>query len=321
MKTTTTRPINPLFLAIAVLLTGLPLANAQNRVGINTVDPKSDFEVNGSFGLAVTTLIPPFPVPPTAVELDDMTTKSLVVCDNGATAIKIALPAVTGCLGRTYTIKKGTLSTGSVDIMAMPSGTMIDGYASYMLVNKDESVTLFNNGTEWKTIGKSNEPFPMGEINYFNTTGSAISITLKSDGSTNMVPVAPTGLVADGSTQTALSPGSMDFVQRANGQLQYTGNRPKHFHIACTISVKSATGQSDTFVFGIAKGTPGTPDTVTMLTASKVLQEFKDVSSSTALHVAIEMNKNDYLQFYAGNTTNTRNVTIQALTLFALGMD
>ena len=259
-------------------------------------DFKSDLEVNGSFGLAVTTL--------TSNATLDSTTKSLVLCNNGATNIMVTLPAVAGCPGRVYTIKKGTGSTGTVHIMGTSSQT-IDGYSAYMMMNKDESVTLFSSGTEWKTVAKSNEPFPMGEINYFNMTGTTIAITTASDGSTNMVACAP---------PTTLSSGSMDFVQLSNGQLQYKGDRPKHFHIACTISTKAATSTADTFVFGLAKNT-------TILTTSKVLQEFKNASSSTALHVAIEMNKDDYLQLYVGNTSNDRDVTINAITLFALGMD
>lgn len=298
MKTTYTPKNNPLLFAIALVLSGLPLANGQNSVGINTVDPKSDFEVNGSFGLAVSTV--------TATTTLDATTKSLVVCNNGASNIMITLPVVADCPGRMYTLKKGTGSTGSVHIEGAEMTETIDGDMHYMLMNTDESVTLFSNGTEWKTIGKSNEPFPMGEINYFSVAGTVINITAQSDGSTNMVACAP---------PTTLSTGAMDFDMSANGQLRYIGDRPKHFHIACTISMKAAGAQTDTFVFGIAKNT-------TVLTASKVLQEFKDASSSTALHVAIQMNKNDYLQFYAGNTTNAnRDVTIQSLTLFALGMD
>jgi hypothetical protein len=51
----------------------------------------------------------------------------------------------------------------------------------------------------------------------------------------------------------------------------------------------------------------------TVLTASKILQEFKDSSSSIALHVAIEMNKDDYLQFYAGKTTNSGRDVVNPL--------
>jgi hypothetical protein len=304
MKTAATNSLHVIILAFAWVLSGSPLANAQNGVGINSASPKSDFEVNGSFGLAVTTI--------TADTTLDSTTKSLVLCNNGATNIMVTLPTVANCLGRMYTIKKGTSSTGSVHIMGTSSQT-IDGNTAYMLTSNDESVTVFSTGTEWKTIGKSNQPFPMGEINYFNTTGTTINITAQSNGSTNMIACAPA---------TSLSSGAMEFVQLANGQLQYTGDRPKHFHIACTISMLAAGTQTDTFVFGLAKGTPGTPDTVTMLTASKVLQKFNDASTSTALHVAITMNKNDYLQLYAGNTTSTtRDVKVQTLTLFALGMD
>jgi len=266
-------------------------------VGIKTVDPKSDFEVNGSFGIAVETI--------TATTTLDANTKSMVICNNGATNITITLPAVATCSGRTYTIKKGTSSTGSIGIMGM-SPTTIDGYASYMLTGRDESVTLFSNGTEWKTIGKSNEPFPMGEINYFNTTGTLIDIITPSNGSNNMVLCNPV---------TMLSPGMMGFTSNNAGRLTYTGDKPKYFHIACTISTSADANNASTFVYGLAKNG-------TVLPASKVIQNIAGTPASTALHVAIEMVKNDYLELYVGNTNGTvRDALIHSLTLFALGMD
>ncbi len=297
MKTTIQNPTHT-FLAIAFCLAGLPLATAtaQTGVGINTNTPKSDLEVNGSFGVAVTTLS-------TANATLDATTKSMVVCNNASTPITVTLPDATACAGRMYTIKKGTLSTGSVHINGTSSQT-IDGNLSYMLMNKDQSVTVFSNGTEWKTIGKSNEPFPMGEINYFSTTGASTTFSAASDGTTNMVLCTPA---------TSLTHG-MDFSERADGQLQYNGDRPKHFHIACTISASSAGQSAKRFVFGVAKNG-------TVLPASKVLQKIGGDVQSTALHVAIEMQKGDYLDLRAGNTDTTEAVTLYSLTLFALGME
>lgn len=297
MKTAIT-PLNPIFLTAALFLSGLSLASAQNGVGINSTTPKSDFEVNGSFGLAVSTV--------TANTTLDSTTKSLVVCNNGATAITIKLPTVADCPGRMYTIKKGTGSTAGVHIEGATMAQTIDGLMHYMLMSKDESVTLFSNGTEWKTMGKSNEPFPMGEINYFSTTGTTMNITAQSNGFTNMVLCNPV---------TSLSTGAMDFTSNNAGRLTYTGERAKHFHIACTISTLSDANSADIFVYGVAKNG-------TVLPASKVLQKLGGEAQSTALHVAIEMTKNDYLELYVGNTTNAnRDAIIQTFTLFALGMD
>ena len=142
MKTATTKNLNYIFLAIALFLLFLQLANAQNGVGINTITPKSNFEVNGSFGQTVTTVT-------SNTTLD--TNQSLVICNNGAVAISITLPAVVSCDGRIYNIKKDASSTAAVTI----SGT-IDGVSNLILKNTGEGVTIFSNGTEWKTMNNYN---------------------------------------------------------------------------------------------------------------------------------------------------------------------
>lgn len=113
------------------------------QVGIGTSDPKSTFEVNGTFGQKVNTL--------TATTALDDTYGSVIICDNNSTAITVTLPAVSTCTGRVYTIKRNATSTANVTI----AGT-IDGVTNLILINPSDSATLFSNGSEWKAASNSN---------------------------------------------------------------------------------------------------------------------------------------------------------------------
>jgi len=148
---------------------------------------------------------------------------------------------------------------------------------------------------------------PMGETNYFNTTGTAITISAQSDGSTNMVLVNPT---------TALSSGEYEFDNGGGntGRLRYTGTTTKMFHIACTISF-SPDNANDEFVVGVAKNG-------TVISTSKIISKARGIgeTSTTALHVMAEMATNDYLELYVGNISGTGNFTIKTLTMFAMGL-
>lgn len=148
--------------------------------------------------------------------------------------------------------------------------------------------------------------YPMGEVSYFNTTGTAIAISGTSDGSTNMVVVNPT---------TTLSSDTHGFDSPSAGRLRYIGTKVRCFHIACSISFAAA-GAADTFVFGIAKNG-------TVMSSCKILTRNINASDtrSTALHCYTEMNPNDYLELYVGNTTDADDVTIKTVNLFAMGMD
>ena len=117
------------------------MTNAQ--VGIGTTDPKSTFEVNGTFGQKVSTI--------TTTTVLDNTFGSVIICNNGSTAITVTLPDATVCTGRVYTIKRNATSTANVTI----AGT-IDGVTNLVLLNSSDSVLLFSNGSEWKAATNSN---------------------------------------------------------------------------------------------------------------------------------------------------------------------
>lgn len=148
--------------------------------------------------------------------------------------------------------------------------------------------------------------YPMGEVSYFDTTGTSIAIAAQSDGSTNMVLVNPA---------TTLSTMSMEFDSPSNGRLRYRGTTRRFFHIAVSISFAAA-GAADTFVFGVAKNG-------TVISTCKVLTRNINASDtrSTALHCFEYLDPNDYLELYVGNTTDADDLTFKTLNMFAMGMD
>jgi hypothetical protein len=303
MKTILTNQKNILsfvFVFFFFLLKGF-VAIAQTGVGINTTAPKSDFEVNGSFAKKVTVVT-------TSTTLD--ATHSIVVCNNAGTAITITLPAISGCVGRIYTIKKGT-STTDITIDANSTET-IDGALTVVLSDLKVAVTFFNDGMGWKATANHAAPFPMGEISYFSATGTNIGISSASDGYTNMVVCRP--------TTTLLSRGEFDDgggspTPTNYGRLRYTGKDTKIFHIACTISGTLAGGTNKTLVFGISQNG-------VIKTSSKVLNRFSNSNDiqSTSLHVMLTMATNDYLEFYVGNTSSSDDFSFRTFNLVAIGM-
>lgn len=144
---------------------------------------------------------------------------------------------------------------------------------------------------------------PMGEISYFNITGTLVTISAQSDGSTNMVKVAP--------ATTFTNDVDFDNGGSNNGRLRYIGATTRTFHIAFTFSATSST-PSDVFVSGVAKNG-------VVQANSKVLGSSQGTQFS-ALHVMLTLNPNDYLELYMGNTSGSRNTTVKSLNIFALGM-
>jgi len=280
---------------------------AQAGVGINMSDPKSTLEINGSMSQKVTAIT-------SSTTLD--ATDNTVVCQN-ITAITISLPAVSTCEGRVYTIKKDMSSTNNVTIDGDGSET-IDGAATYTLSDVQGALSIASDGTEWKIISDHLSSYPMGEVSYFNTTGTTVIIPYQyietpdvlptpNGGYNYMVPCNPT---------TVFAGMEMDFDNGGsnNGTLRYIGRTPRLCHIACTISVSPVTA-NDEFVFGVAKNN-------TVVASSKIIQRAGATADaqSTAMHVVILLNYNDYINFYVGNDIATRNVVVKSLNLFALGM-
>ena len=148
---------------------------------------------------------------------------------------------------------------------------------------------------------------PMGEINYFNTTGTIITIASQSDGSTNLVKVAPT---------TVLSGDVFEFNNGGanDGRLRYTGATTKMFHTAFTISMDGSGSGTNLYVFGIVKnGTPGDCKVIQSIAVSNDTQ-------STALHCMVSLATNDYIELYVGNLTDADDIIVKTINLFAMGL-
>ena len=148
--------------------------------------------------------------------------------------------------------------------------------------------------------------FPLGEVSYFDTNGKTIIITAQSNGTSNMVKVDPTTTFIQ--TQDFSNGGSNDAT------LEYTGKIPKFFHIACSISM-SATNPNDSFVYGVALN--GVPQD-----SGKVISKLGQTSDtiSTAMHIVLELNEGDEIEFYVGNLSGTGNAVIKSLNFVAVSM-
>lgn len=300
MKKIITKSKNIILCVFVVSFLLLNNYNICAQVGIGTTTPNSTFEVNGSMSQSVTTVT-------SNATLDE--TESVIICNNGSTPITITLPTAVGIDGRIYTIKRDDSSTKNVTI-ATTSSQMIDGMATLLLTNSKEAVTLISNGADWKKLSSNdsnNVQYPMGEINYFDPgTGTTVTISSVSDGSTNLVKCEPA---------TTLSAGAMEFDNGGsnNGRLRYTGSITKSFHVTCTISVVAASSSTDQFIFGIAKNGVVIP-------SSKVIQKLGtgNDTQSTTLHVLATLATNDYLELYMGDYTSADNAKVKSLTLSAL---
>lgn len=181
-----------------------------------------------------------------------------------------------------------------VSLVSFVASSYVD-FRGYQLLNLDNGIT---------PIGRV--ILPMGELDYFNTTGTVVAIAAISDGSTNMVKVVAT-TTTDGEYQ--FDNGGAD-----NGRLRYTGTTTRIFHVAATISFNPAV-VNETFVIGIAKNG-------IVQDHCKVLQKnetFVDVQS-TAMHCMTELSMNDYLELYVGNMTSAGDFTIKTINMFAMGL-
>lgn len=111
-----------------------------------------------------------------------------------------------------------------------------------------------------------------------------------------------------------------DFDMPADNRLRYTGLISFHMHIACSISMTSA-GNNNLAAFKLyfyddsaASGS--------VIDGSRVKRHITTGvdEGSTALHWDLQMDTNDYLEIHLANLTNTGNITLENLYLFALGM-
>lgn len=153
--------------------------------------------------------------------------------------------------------------------------------------------------------------FAMGEINYFSTTGTTITINNQSDGDTALVKVN----VVTHLDTTNCTPFEVDNGGSDNGRWRYTGTRTRQFHCAITISMDGAGASTNVYVFAVTRNGVIDED-------CKILQSIKAAGdiASTALHCQLTMDQNDYMELYVGNTTDADDITVKSINIFALGM-
>lgn len=117
----------------------------------------------------------------------------------------------------------------------------------------------------------------------------------------------------------------MEFDSPADGRLRYTGDVERHFHCGVTISVKGA-GANDVVaavlyknggVNGSNEFTSGWPlyhgQTVQKLSAAGDI-------ASTAIHAMVRLAPQDYLELGIANRSDTDDLTVTDMNLFAVGM-
>ncbi|NEW79053.1 MAG: hypothetical protein GZ086_06420 [Gelidibacter sp.] len=251
------------------------------QVGIGTTMPNNNSQVD------ITSTTKGF-LPPrmTTVERNTL----------GATLLITLLPAEAGMLVFDTTLKVYYYWDGTVWVALAAAGGYVDLTTNQIIAgNKTFTGNLIPTGRIM---------VPMGEISYFSTTGSIITMASQSDGTTNMVAVNPA---------TTLTMGAYEFDNGGanDGTLKYTGATTKMFHMAITVSGTPETG-NNVFVFGVALNG-------TVITTGKVLGSSSGTQFSS-LHIMLELKTNDKVQLQIGNTTASKNFTVKSLNFFAMGL-
>ena len=112
----------------------------------------------------------------------------------------------------------------------------------------------------------------------------------------------------------------MDFDMPANNRIRYTGTNRIHAHIACSLSMTTASN-NQVLSFRVYKyddsGASGA--TLVHTNTQRKVGTGSDVGS-TALHGDCLLDTNDYLEVHVKNATSTDTVTLEDMYLFVLGV-
>lgn len=160
-----------------------------------------------------------------------------------------------------------------------------------------------------------------GGVTYKATLAQLISdVLVPARGEMYLTATALTALTATtpakaaGTTQLSTGITNVDFDHPASNRLRYTGAVTKSAHIACSFSVTSS-GNGKLYEFTVAKN--GTP-----IPGSEVQRKIgtgADVGTG-AIHTAVDLAQNDYLELWVENLTDGTDATIETLNLFAMMM-
>lgn len=111
-----------------------------------------------------------------------------------------------------------------------------------------------------------------------------------------------------------------NFDMPADNRLRYTGTIPFHMHIACSISMTAA-GNNKLASFKLYKydDSLGSGAVIDGSQVNRFMSIGAD-EGSTALHWNVILDENDYLELHMANLTDSTNITITNLYMFAMGM-
>lgn len=142
---------------------------------------------------------------------------------------------------------------------------------------------------------------PVGAVAYLNTTGTSVTIASQSDGSTNLVAVAP--------TTAAVIDSGFDNGGSNNGNLRYTGATTKYANIVVNVSGTPATANDAFILYATKNGTA--------ITGCGALKTFT-ATESVAFNCLASLATNDVIAVKIGNLTAGRDITIKSLRVQAL---
>ncbi|MEO6316284.1 MAG: tail fiber domain-containing protein [Chitinophagaceae bacterium] len=157
---------------ISACIAGMLFCEMQGnaQIGVGTTTPNSTLDVRGSLSLNYRGFT---------------TSNGITATDNmlvftGTAAATLTLPDATLCIGRAYWIKN-TSSNVSLLTVATTSSQTIDGLASWLLDEFNESVRVVSNGANWNVSAQS---LPTGSGTNWSQGGNSVP-SLKTLGTTN----------------------------------------------------------------------------------------------------------------------------------------
>lgn len=194
--------------------------------------------------------------------------------------------------------------------LAAPVTSPVEGLLIYNDGGTEPEGFWYWTGTQWKRIASNDgnvslERNPMGEI-YM-------------EGNATVTTIAATNTYYKIAGTTTLNT-SYQVDMPSSNNIRYTGSMPKMFHVACTFSLLSANANKN-FKLKIYKY-DASATTYSALNNSIV--HFTATSSSaivsTAIHVMVELDTNDFLELRIANLTSADNATITDMNFFMMGV-
>ncbi len=131
--------------------------------------------------------------------------------------------------------------------------------------------------------------------------------------------ISTPGAYVKGACQTQIN-NLRNFDMPADNRLRYTGLIPYHMHIACSISMTAAGNNlKASFKMFHWDDSASSGAVADGSEVNRFIGTGAD-EGSTAVHWDVVMDTNDYLEMHIANLTNTDNITLSNLYLFAMGM-